>query len=383
MKEVRMGVIGLGNMGMHHARSLEEGKIPRARLTAVCDTEASMMEPYKAEKFSDSAKLIRSGLVDAILIATPHYFHPTIGQDAFENGLHVLTEKPLAVHVNAAKAFIAAAEKAKTKKFGIVFHTRTHPVFYQIKQLVESGQLGELTRVAWTITDWYRTEAYYSSGGWRATWAGEGGGVLINQAPHNLDLLQWICGMPKSVRAFCKFGKYHDIETEDEATAYFEFENGATGIFITSTGEAPGINRLEILGKKGKITLENNHDLKVMINEVASNVFSKTSPKAYDAPPVKELKMPSPPEGGTHNEVIEKFVAAILDDTPLVAEAAEGIRQVELSNAILYSALTGSTVILPLDGDAFEEKLKELIANSTLKKKIGSKIQDLASYIKK
>lgn len=383
MKEVRIGVIGLGNMGKHHAASLEAGKIKRATLGAVCDSDPVMMEPFKAPKFADSASLIRSGLVDAVLIAAPHYFHPPMGQDAFEQGLHVLTEKPLAVHVNAAKAFIQAADKAKDKKFGIVFHTRTNPVYSQMKQLVASGELGEITRVSWIITDWFRTEAYYASGGWRATWAGEGGGVLINQSPHNIDLLQWICGMPVRVRAFCKFGKYHAIETEDEVTAYMEFANGATGVFITSTGEAPGSNRFEIIGNKGKMTLVNGHQLQVIKNTIPADEFCRTSQTAYDAPPTTELKLPAMPEGGTHNEVIEKFAAAILDGTPLVAEAREGIHQVELSNAMLYSSITGKTVELPLDGDAMEAALKDLIAKSTIQKKVGGKIQDQAKYIKK
>ena len=382
MKEVRMGVIGVGNMGMYHVRSLEEGKIPRARLTAICDHDPKLMEPFQATKFTDSAALIRSGLVDAVLIATPHYFHPSIGADAFENGLHVLTEKPLAVHVNAGKAFIAAAKKAPDKKFGIVFHTRTHPVYQRLKRLVAEGELGQLTRIHWTITDWYRSEAYYASGGWRATWGGEGGGVLINQAPHNLDMLQWICGMPKRVRGFCSFGKYHAIETEDEVTAYFEYENGSTCSFVTSTGEAPGVNRLEIIGRKGKVTLENGK-LHFTRNLVPADEFSRTSPLAYDPPPSEEVDLPLEGEGGTHNEVVEKFVAAILDGTPLVAEAEEGIHQVELSNAILYSSLTGKTVELPLDGDAFEAKLNELIKGSTFQKKTGAKIQDVPKYIKK
>jgi predicted dehydrogenase len=247
---------------------------------------------------------------------------------------------------------------------------------------VASGELGELVRIQWTITDWYRTEAYYASGGWRATWAGEGGGVLINQSPHNVDMIQWICGMPKRVTAFCQFGKHHDIETEDDVTAYWEYENGATCVFVTSTGEAPGVNRLEISGRKGRATLEHGK-LRFIRNEIASDEFSRTSPLAYDGPPTWNIEIPTHGEGGTHNEVIEKFAAAILDGTPMVAEAEEGIRQVELANAMLYSSLTKTTVELPLDGDKYEAKLKELIAGSKFQKKTGGKIQDVPKYIKK
>ena len=253
---VRMGIIGLGGMGKYHASLLQEEKVPRCELTAVCDAAPKQLEGWDGIKtFADSRKLIRSGEVDAVLIVTPHYGHTPIGIDALEQGLHVLVEKPISVHKKDCERLIAA-HTDKNLVFAAMFQMRTDPHYVRIKKLIDDGELGELQRVNWIVTEWFRTDAYYAASAWRATWKGEGGGVLLNQCPHNLDLLQWMCGMPARVRAFAGLGKHHDIEAEDDVTAYFEYANGATGVFITSTGEAPGTNRLEIAGDRGKVVAE-------------------------------------------------------------------------------------------------------------------------------
>ncbi len=247
MKKVRLGIIGVGGMGLYHARYLLDGKVDRCELTAVCDVDPARLQQFDKhagiKQFTDSRTLIRSGKVDAVLIATPHYSHTTIGIDAFKNGLHVLVEKPISVHKADCERLIAAHTDKKLV-FAAMFMLRTSPLYKNVKRLLDDGEVGRLTRVSWLVTSWFRTETYYASGGWRATWKGEGGGVLLNQCPHNLDLLQWFCGMPSRVRGFCSFGKYHDIEVEDEVTAYLEYPNGATGVFVTTTGEAPGTDRL-------------------------------------------------------------------------------------------------------------------------------------------
>src|SRR5258706_9201509 len=234
--EVRIGIVGLGNMGSVHAGWLLEGKVKRCRLTAVCDTNPKKLEQERyngLKRFDDSATMLRSGEIDAVLIAVPHYFHTTIGIDALQLGLHVLTEKPISVHKNDCLKLIAAHKNPK-QIFAAMFQLRTEPVYQKIRSMVRGGELGKLFRVNWIITDWFRSDAYYASSAWRATWAGEGGGVLLNQALHNLDLWQWLFGMPARVRAFCGFGKFHEIEVEDQVTAYFEYASGATGVFITS-----------------------------------------------------------------------------------------------------------------------------------------------------
>ncbi len=365
MENVRIGVIGVGGMGSEHCRYLSKGEVARARLTAVCDIDPERLKRFEGEKvkiFSDSAALIRSGEVDAVIIATPHYDHTTIGMDALEQGLHVLVEKPISVHKADCERLLAAHKNPK-QVFSVMFQMRTYPEFKKIKQLVDQGELGRIQRINWVITAWYRTEAYYASGGWRATWKGEGGGVLLNQCPHNLDLLQWIGGMPARVNAFCGFGKYHAIETEDEVTAYLEYENGATGVFIATTGEAPGTDRLEIAGDRGNLIFEGGK-IRFQRNEVDARTHSKAAAEGFSRPEAWQVEIPVRGASRNHVDVAQNFVEAILDGTPLIAPATEGARSVELANAMLYSAWTGQTVSLPLDGASYEAKLKAMIAES-------------------
>jgi predicted dehydrogenase len=367
---VRIGIIGVGGMGSHHARYLQEGKVSRARLAAICDIDPARLKAFKDVRgYASSDELIASGEVDAVLIATPHYGHTTIGIAALKAGLHVLVEKPISVHKADCERLIAAYRKRprKSQVFSAMFNQRTSPHFARLRKLIQDGELGEIRRTNWIITNWFRTQAYYNSGGWRATWAGEGGGVLLNQCPHNLDLFQWICGMPSTVHAFCGFGKHHAIEVEDEVTAYLEYPNGATGVFITSTGEAPGTNRLEITGDRGKIILEDGA-IKFTRNEIPSNVFLKTSPTGFSTPPVWHVDIPVGGTATQHPGITQNFVNAILDHTPLLAPAVEGIHSVELGNAMVLSALTGRKVDIPMSGAAYERVLKKLMATSKIKK---------------
>ena len=241
MNTVRLGIIGLGNIGRFHADYLSNHKVNRAELVAVCDAFAPLDRYQPLATFDDPEKLFRSGAVDAVVISTPHYQHTTLGIAALEAGLHVMVEKPISAHKADAERLIAVSKTHPKQVFAGMFQLRTEPRYLKIQKLVKSGELGELVRVNWIITDWFRTEAYYASGGWRATWKGEGGGVLLNQCLHQLDMLQWLCGMPARVRGFCQLGRYHNIEVEDNITCYLEWANGATGVFVSSTGEAPGV----------------------------------------------------------------------------------------------------------------------------------------------
>jgi predicted dehydrogenase len=371
MDKVRIGIIGVGIMGSYHARYLLEGKVKGAELTALCDIDPSKLEPFKAVPgFARSEELIRSGQVDAVMIATPHYSHTTIGIDALQQGLHVLVEKPISVH-KADAARLIAAHTNPQQVFAAMFCQRTDPHYRRIKRLIDGGELGKFQRIQWTITDWFRPEAYYASGGWRATWKGEGGGVLLNQCPHQLDLFQWMCGLPVRVRAFCHLGKYHQIEVEDEVTAYLEYANGATAVFIASTGEAPGSNRLEIAGDRGKVVLEGGK-ITFTRTETPVSEFRRTCPDLFGKPEIWQIDIAAVGNGGQHQEITQNFCDAILKGTPLLAPAEDGIRSVELGNAMLYSSLQGQTVDLPLDGVAYERCLQDLIARSLAAKKTGA-----------
>jgi predicted dehydrogenase len=369
MDKVRLGIIGVGNMGSSHSQYLLKGEVSRCELTAVCDIDGERLKPFAHLKtFTDSGALVRSGEVDAVLIATPHYDHTTIGIDAFRQGLHVLVEKPISVHKADCERLIAA-HKDSGLVFSAMFQMRTLPVYRKIKQLLDAGELGVIRRTSWIVTAWFRPQRYYDSGGWRATWRGEGGGVLLNQCPHNLDLFQWFCGLPARVRAFCGLGKWHGIEVEDEVTAYFEYGNGATGMFVTSTGEAPGSDRLEIAGDQGKLVLENGK-LSFTRNEMGAQEFLRTSQEMFARPEVWNVDIPVRHAPAGHAIITQNFVDAILDGAPLIAPGVEGVHSVEFANAMLYSSLTGQTVDLPLDAAGYEAHLKKLISESRYEKQV-------------
>ncbi len=367
---VRLGIIGIGNMGSGHVQNILAGKTPEITLAAVADRRQSRRD-WAGEKlpgvpvFTEGAELIDSGLCDAVLIAVPHYQHPVLAEQAFAKGLHVLCEKPAGVYTNAVWEMNAAADRAG-KTFGMMFNQRTNCVYRKMHQMVESGELGDLKRVNWIITDWYRTQIYYDSGDWRATWAGEGGGVLLNQCPHQLDLLQWICGLPKRVQAFCHEGKWHDIEVEDDVTAYLEFENGATGVFVTTTGDAPGTNRFELTGTRGKLVCENDVLTFWRLKE-DEREFCLSSKEGFAKPEMEKIIVETDGENPQHVGVLNAFAANILRGEPLVADGREGIRGLTLSNAMHLSGWLKKPVEIPFDEDLFERELDKRRKNSRRK----------------
>ncbi|MCK5844175.1 MAG: Gfo/Idh/MocA family oxidoreductase [Victivallales bacterium] len=371
MEEVRIGVVGLGGMGINHIGSIE--KSDGIRLVAVCDARKEVVDEQAKKNdvkpFYDFDKMAKSGLIDAVLIATPHYFHTPLAIAAFEAGLHVLTEKPVGVHKADVEKMIAAHDKHPELKFAAMFQMRTGGVWKKLKQLIANGEFGKIKRVNWIITSWYRTQAYFDGGGWRATWKGEGGGVLLNQCPHQLDMFQWLFGMPSKIRANCAIGKYHNIEVEDDVTAFCEYPEGYTGVFITSTGECPGSNRLEIACDRGRVVVEDNA-IKFNRTEVPVQEHINTCENSFDTPAIWDVDVPPEKEEGDspHQRIIANFADAILNGTELIASAEEGINSIELSNSMLYSSLKNQDVELPLDSSAFETLLEDLIKNSTFEK---------------
>jgi predicted dehydrogenase len=370
MKTVRLGIIGLGNIGQHHFGYLTAGKVSRAELVAVSDAVPAKLDRYMPLKtFTDGEELIRSGLVDAVIIATPHYQHTTLGIAALKQGLHVMVEKPISAHKADAERLIAEHKQHPKQVFAGMFQLRAEPRYLKIQKLIQTGDLGEVVRMSWIMTDWFRTEAYYASGGWRATWKGEGGGVLLNQCLHNLDAMQWLLGMPARVRGFCQLGRFHNIEVEDNVSAYLEYSNGATGTFVSSTGEAPGTNRFEIVGTRGKVVLERDR-LSFTRNEADMIQFSQSAKLSFAKPEVWNVEIPFENAPNAHATLMQNFVNAILDGEPLIAPGAEGIHSVELANVILYSSLINQAVELPMDSAAYEKQLNQLIAGSKIEKKV-------------
>ncbi|MGA0325397.1 MAG: Gfo/Idh/MocA family protein [Limisphaerales bacterium] len=371
MEKVRIGIVGMGNMGKYHADYLIKGKVAHAELAAVCSTSPEKLSAYKdpVAVFGNGEEMIRSGSIDAVLVATPHYQHTSLGICAIENGIHLMVEKPISAHKADAERLIEVSTQHPDIVFGGMFQLRTEPRYLKLKKLIADGDLGDIVRINWIITDWFRTEAYYASGGWRATWKGEGGGVLLNQCLHQLDALQWLVGMPSKVRSFAQCGRFHDIEVEDNVTAYLEYPNGATGVFVSSTGEAPGSNRFEIAGTRGRVVLENDQ-IKFTRNESCMLEHSKNSPIGFSKPEVWEVDIPFGNAELPHAILMRNFVEAIRNKTPLIAPGVEGIHSVELANVLLYSSLVDQTINLPMDGAAFEAKLQQLIDESTHEKKV-------------
>ena len=360
-KHVRLGVVGVGGMGGHHIRLLLDGKVRRCRLTALCDVNPEFLGRYNddVEKFTSFRKMCRSGIIDAVLIATPHYAHTPLAIEAFRAGLHVLCEKPLAVHKADAEKMIKACPR--NRKFAVMFQMRVSPLFKKVKQMIDDDKLGRVTRINMIATHWFRSNAYYAGGGWRATWKGEGGGVLINQCPHDLDAWQWICGMPTRIHSVCGFGKWHNIEVEDDVTAIMEYPGGATGVFVASTGEAPGVGRFEICGELGRILIEDD-ELRFTRNASSALTFIKKTKNPFARPASRDIAVRVGTRNPGHRGIIQNFTDAILDNKPLISPGRDAINQVELTNAMIYSGATGQPVDLPLNGRAYKRFLGELVS---------------------
>ncbi len=368
--KVKLGIVGLGNMGKVHVRDVMD--LPNTELVAVCETNGDKLQAANVDASVTSFKyyqqMLDSVAIDGVIIATPHYEHPDMSIAAFERGIHVLVEKPIAVHVNEARRMIDAYHTFRRQMpdlvFAAMFMQRTWGHWQKIKSMIDQGELGNLIRCSWIITDWFRTQYYYDSGDWRATWSGEGGGVLMNQCPHNLDLYQWLVGVPSRIHGFASFGKHHDIEVEDEVTVYLEHEDGMVGHFITTTGESPGTNRLEISGENGKLVYEND-EIIFFRNEWSSIKQLRESQKGFDKVPCQREIVDFEHNGKQgHELVIANFADAISKGSDLIAPAEEGLNSIMINNGIILSSHKRQTVSLPIDGDEFANLLQRYIDES-------------------
>ena len=370
MQKVKFGIVGIGNMGTAHSKNLLEGKIANGELCAICeprkakaDAILSLTGARNVVAFDDYTQMLNSGLIDAVIVAVPPYDHKELVCQALEAGLHVICEKPAGVYTKQVKEMNAAAARSN-KLFGMMFNQRSGSIYRKMQEMVSGGELGDIKRVNWIITNWYRSQNYFDLGGWRATWRGEGGGVLFNQCPHQIDLLQWIVGMlPTKIHAHCHFGKWHDIEVEDDVTAYMEFPNGATGVFVTSTADAPGTNRFEITGTRGRLVCENDRLIfdKLAVDE---REFCKTA-RAFVDPQYTTVEVSTDGRNDQHVGILNNFANAVLGLEPLFVKGEEGIKSVQMMNAMLLSQWLNRAVELPIDDDLYLEELNRRIAEST------------------
>ena len=369
---IKLGIIGLGNMGSGHAGHFMEGKCPEFELTAVADINPARIQWGREHLkggitwFDDAIQMLDSGLIEACMVCVPHYDHPKYAMECMKRGIHVMVEKPAGVYTRQVREMMAEADRHPEVKFGLMFNQRTNCLYRKMRELVQSGNYGRIRRTNWIITDWYRPQIYYDSGDWRATWSGEGGGVLLNQCPHQLDLWQWICGMPKKVTAHMRFGQWHDIEVEDDVTAYVEYEDGATGVFVTTTGDAHGTNRFEVQMDRAQIVVEHGQ-LRLTEFEVDEPTFSRTNQEPFGKMPTRDVPVELDGRNEQHVGVVNAWGAAILRGEPMIADGREGIWGLTISNAMHLSAFTGKTVELPFDEDLFYDELMKRVATSRRK----------------
>lgn len=386
-EKIRLGIIGIGNMGSAHAKNVAAGKCPDFVLTAVADIKPDRLAwaaaelPASVKRYDSAEALLERGEVDACMICVPHYDHPKYAIACMQRGIHVMVEKPAGVYTKQVREMNEEAKRHPDVVFGMMFNQRTNCIYRKVRELVQSGAYGGIRRTNWIITNWYRPQAYYDSGDWRATWAGEGGGVLLNQCPHQLDLWQWITGMPASIQAQCSVGKWHNIEVEDDVTIYAEYPNGATGVFITTTGDAPGTNRLEITLDRAKIVCENDR-IRAYVLDQSMTEFSRTAEEGFRKPDGhwEDIDYVDT-DTEQHVAVTNAFAAHILHGTPLIARGEEGIYGLTISNAAHLSSWLGKKVTLPIDEDLFYAELQKKIASSSGKKESVKKVvvEDMSS----
>lgn len=374
MEKIKLGVLGYGNIGTLHVDNVISGKCPQVEISAICDIDPEKRALAKekapnAQIFENAEDMINSGKIDSILVAVPHYDHPKYAIMALKVGIHTLIEKPAGVYTKQVKEMNEVAKKSNAI-FGIMMNQRTNCIYRKMREIVKSGRLGEIKRTSLIITDWYRPQCYYDSGNWRATWSGEGGGVLLNQCPHNLDLWQWICGMPSKIHAKLHYGKWHAIEVEDDVSAYVEYPNGATGTFVTTTGDIAGTNRFEIMLEKGKLIAENG-ELKMWECEMTEKEFSRVNTNPFAGPPAEFSIVETDGKNEQHMGVLNAFAGAILNGTELVARGEEGINGLTISNAMHLSSWLGKEIDLAsFDDELFYSELEKRIATSTRKSKV-------------
>lgn len=382
--EIKLGVIGLGNIAKQHINNITSEQVSNCKITALCSrNKTTLADELGAHHFTDYKALVDSGEVDAVLIATPTLSHFEIAVYALSKNLHVMLEKPIGLSSSEGEKLVSLANE-KTK-FALMLNQRTDPTFKAMKKIVDSGVLGEIQRTHWTMTNWFRPDIYFQVSDWRATWKGEGGGLLVNQCIHNLDIFQWICGIPSQITAFSEFGKYHKIEVEDEVTAYLRYKNKATGVFIGSTGEAPGVNRFDVIGDKGSLhfTVENGKGKLIQkLNDQSTAQFCASTDEMFGMPLVTETDISSTETVNQHAIVMNNFINAINHNEPLIAPAEDGLASLDIANAMLLSTWHKETITLPLQREVYQKALDEKITNSTLREKSNAeaKVDMSASY---
>ena len=362
MEQVRMALIGFGGMGSKYAAMIRNGQIDGMVLAGVCCRNAPgqkvLREEYPGVAIYRDVKdtLAHAAEFDAALIVTPHTSHVEIARQMVAAGKHILLDKPAGVYARQVRELTEQAEKAGVS-FGMMFNNRANPAFGKARELLQSGAIGTPVRAVWVCNTWFRTPAYHKSAPWRSSWNGECGGLLINQSQHYLDLWLWLLGMPDKVYTDLSFGRYVPITVDDAVDMQLLYDNGLHGTFISSTGEAPGVNRLEIWGDKGRLCVEDTARVFLDENEVSTTRFAAESTQVYGDLPHHCRELPVEPTPEMYQTILRNFCDHLRKGTPMIADGTDGLRAVELTNGAYVSAWLERKVQLPVEDGVFEELL--------------------------
>jgi len=374
MNPVRFGIVGVtGVIGGTHIRAIRQTE--GAELAAVTDLNLAAAQRVASEARCELLKnfdwLIKRADIDVVCLCTPHALHAEQAIAALKSRKHVLTEKPMAVTVADADKMIAASEKYD-RKLGVVFQYRFRPSVLAARALLQRGQLGQLYRVT-VVHAAFKTQYFYDAAAWRGTWKGGGGGVLINQAPHYLDLLAYLVGMPTRVAAWNRT-LTHRIEVEDTASALMEFPGGAQGFAHFNTVQAPGESRIEIVGDRGTLRIEDN-DVRLFQPEIPLRQFAQTDRShIYAYPRTAEVRVPLASSEATHATVLQDFIDAVRHNRPPACDGQEGRKSLEIGNAMLLSSFSGKPVELPVKRPSIRRLIKRLASpDETPTKKVRTK----------
>lgn len=368
---VRTALIGAGTMGKNYLRRVMKGNAPTMTITAVVARRAETQQEVReicgdtVSIFANEDELYaHSDLFDAVLIVTPHKLHPAMGMNALRHGKHLLLDKPVAESVAACRELLETAGNSGLV-FSVVFHQRTYPKYQRIRSMIQNGEIGTVNRILLENSRYFRTPYYHHSGSWRSSWKGEGGGALINQGQHILDIWQWLFGMPEELYAEIGFGKYNDFRVDDEALLTMRYPGGKTGVFILTTGEGSYTEKLEIAGSKGTILLEEEHLTVTTFDQDLQEYRKNASVNSRE-----NLRSDVREETFETNEscqeaILENFARAIEYGEPLLVDGQDAVNALELTNAAYLSAWKHMPVKLPVDAEEYRKQLDAHIAEET------------------
>lgn len=367
-KTVRIALIGFGSMGKNYARMLYAGLVPELKLSGVCCRngagQALLREEFPGVRIYENVEQMQrhEEEFDAVLIVTPHATHVELGFAMAKLGKHFLMDKPAGVYASRVQELVEFCRE-RGVSFGMMFNNRMLPAFRIAQDYIRSGKLGRLHRAVWVCNSWYRSPVYHRSAPWRSSWQGEGGGLLINQNQHYLDIWQWLFGMPEKLYAAMEFGRYNDFAVDDAVDIQFVHSGGFHGTMVSATGEAPGVNRLEIWGEKGCLTVQDGARVFWDENALSTVEFGKVNEVPFGTPPHTRVEIPVEKAENPYLLAFGNFAGHLLRGEPLFADGMDGLRTVQLTNAAYLSGWQEKRVSVPVDAEAFQ---KELAARQAL-----------------